>query len=101
MGLEKPLNDLYAIIGQYAEYQELQLKLANNQIHSCCSCNCNYNYNTLEPALNIIHRTILSNKIILKWTDDDENENQYQSIKNKEKSLQQEITLNTLNHEEY
>merc|ERR1712083_716763 len=98
-GLEKLLSDLYAIIGQYAEYQELRLKLENNQINSCCSCN--RNDNKLKPALNIIHRTVLSDKIILKWTDNDKNEHQYQSMKNSKKEMETQITLNTVNNEEY
>ena len=73
------MNDLYVTVGQYGEYKKLEKKLEVNQANACyrrCECGCNY---TTLKELMVKERTVLNNKIILKWRYEDKTINPFQS----------------------
>eukprot|EP01084_Bolivina_argentea_P105707 189300_1 len=86
--LEKPLNDLYKIMGQYPEYLILSQKLNDNQQNSCQPCNCIYG--NIGSSIQIIDRAVLPNKIILTCSNN----------KTQNNNMTMQIKLNSLEDED-
>ena len=81
--LQKPLRDLYRIMGQYPEYLQLSTKLNANQQRLCCSCDCMHK--RIEPSMYITDRVVLSDKTILTCSND----------KGQDNEMQMQLMLNT------